>query len=163
MSTISPAARTETLRTLPSDEVRQIMWRFSDRYDLQMAIQAARSIARGVVARLVADGERNNHEWTARKAEMIQAMDEAGVTAAFMDPEDGGYIPGPKNLVLALVAFELAGVDGGAATGSLAGNLALSPIHECGTEEQRHFYMRMACPPKPGENRKIWRGAFALT
>ena len=163
MSTISPAARTEALHTLPGDEVRQIMWRFTDRYDLQMAIQAARSIARGVVARLVADGERNNHEWTARKAEMIQAMDEAGVTAAFMDPEDGGYIPGPKNLVLALVAFELAWVDGGAATGSLAGNLALSPIHECGTDEQRHFYMRMACPPKPGEDRKVWRGAFALT
>jgi alkylation response protein AidB-like acyl-CoA dehydrogenase len=54
-------------------------------------------------------------------------------------------------------------VDGGAATGSLAGNLALSPIYECGTDQQRHFYMRMACPPKPGENRKVWRGAFALT
>ncbi len=153
----------ETLRTLPGDEVRQIMWRFSDRYDLQMAVQAARSVARSVVARLVADGVRNTHDWNARKEEMLKAMDDAGITAAFMDPEDGGYIPGPKNLVLALVAFELSWVDGGAATGSLAGNLALSPIYECGTDEQRHFYMRMACPPKPGEDRKVWRGAFALT
>ena len=160
MHTSSP---TETLRTLPGDEVRQIMWRFSDRYDLQMAVQAARSVARGVVARLVADGVRNTHDWNARKEEMLAAMDAAGITAAFMDPEDGGYIPGPKNLVLALVAFELSWVDGGAATGSLAGNLALSPIHECGTDEQRHFYMSMACPPKPGEDRKVWRGAFALT
>ncbi len=154
---------TETLRTLPGDEVRQIMWRYSDRYDLQMAVQAARSVARGLVARLVADGVRNTHDWNARKEEMLKAMDDAGITAAFMDPEDGGYIAGPKNLVLALIAFELSWVDGGAATGSLAGNLALSPIYECGTDEQRHFYMSMACPPKPGENRKVWRGAFALT
>jgi len=163
MSVTNSETKREMLRTLPGDEVRQIMWRFADRFDIQMAIQAARGVARGVVARLVADGQRNNHEWTARKAEMIEAMDAAGVTAAFMDPEDGGYIPGPKNLTLALVAFELSWVDGGAATGSLAGNLALSPIHECGTDAQRHFYMSMACPPKAGENRKVWRGAFALT
>ncbi len=163
MSVASSETKRETLRTLPGDEVRQIMWRFTDRYDIQMAVAAARGVARGVVARLVADGERNSHEWTPRKAEMLQAMDDAGITAAFMEPEDGGYVAGPKNLVLALVAFELSWVDGGAATGSLAGNLALSPIHECGTEEQRHFYMSMACPPKPGENRQVWRGAFALT
>jgi len=36
-----------------------------------------------------------------------------------------------------LVAFELAWVDAGAATGSLAGCLALSPIHERGAHEQR--------------------------
>ena len=53
-----------------------------------------------------------------------------------MDPEQGGFIEGPKNLALALVAFELAWVDAGAATGSLAGCLALSPIHERGTQQQ---------------------------
>ena len=58
-----------------------------------------------------------------------------------MDPEQGGFIEGPKNLALALVAFELAWVDAGAATGSLAGCLALSPIHERGTPEQRDHYM----------------------
>ena len=40
----------ETLRTLPGDDVRQIMWRYADRFDLQMAVQSARSVARGVVA-----------------------------------------------------------------------------------------------------------------
>ena len=80
-----------------------------------------------------------------------------------MDPADGGFIEGPKNLALALVAYELAWVDGGAATSSLASNLGLSPIHEKGTAEQRSKYMRMAVPPQPGEDRQVKRGAFALT
>ena len=58
-----------------------------------------------------------------------------------MDPEQGGFIEGPKNLALALVAFELSWVDAGAATCSLAGNLGLAPIHERGTPEQRDHYM----------------------
>ena len=78
----------------------------------------------GTVARLVAAGERNTHEWTTAKAEMMDAFDRAGITAAFMEPEEGGFISGPKNLALGLAAFELAWVDGGAATASLAGFLA---------------------------------------
>ena len=128
MSTYLPQSlKAETLRTLPGDDVRQIMWRFSDRYDLQMLVQSTRSVARGIVARLVAEGARNTHEWTARKNELLKAYDESGITAAFMEPEEGGFIAGPKNLALALTAFELAWVDGGAATGALAGCLALSP------------------------------------
>jgi alkylation response protein AidB-like acyl-CoA dehydrogenase len=153
----------ETLRTLPGDDVRQILWRFADRYDLQMLVQAARSVARGPVARLVAEGARNSHEWTEQKAQLLKAFDDSGITTVFMDPEQGGFIEGPKNLALALVAFELSWVDGGAATGSLAGNLALAPIHERGTAGQRDTYMRRAIPPQPGEDRRIWRGAFALT
>lgn len=157
------APKRETLKTLPSDDVRQILWRFQNRYDLQMLVQAARSVARGLVARLVAQGARNTHEWTPEKSQLLQAYDEAGITTCFMDPEQGGFIEGPKNLVLALVAYELAWVDAGAATGSLAGNLALSPIHERGTEEQKKFYMSRCVPPQPGEERKVWRGAFSLT
>ena len=127
----------ETLRTLPGDDVRQILWRFADRFDLQMLVQSARSVARGPVARLVAEGARNSHEWTEQKAQLLKAFDESGITTLYMDPEQGGYIEGPKNLALALVAFELAWVDGGSATCSLAGNLALAPIHERGTPEQR--------------------------
>ena len=153
----------ETLRTLPGDDVRAILWRYADRYEFQMLVQAARGVARGPVARLVAEGERNSHDWTPRKAELLKAYDEAGLTAAFMDPAQGGLVEGPKNLVLALIVFELAWVDAGSATGCMAGDLALAPIHERGTPEQREFYMRMACPPPPGEDRKIWRGAFALT
>jgi alkylation response protein AidB-like acyl-CoA dehydrogenase len=151
------------LRALPGDDVRQILWRFADRYDLQMLVQSARAVARGPVARLVAQGARNTHEWTADKQALLQVFDESGITAVFMDPEQGGYLEGPKNLALALVAFELAWVDAGAATGSLAGCLALSPIHERGTQEQRDYYMSRCAPAQPGEDRKPWRGAFCLT
>jgi alkylation response protein AidB-like acyl-CoA dehydrogenase len=152
-----------TLRTLPGDDVRQIMWRYADRYDLQMSVQSARGIARTVVAKLVAEGARNTHEWTDQKAELLTAFDQSGLTALFMDPHQGGFIEGPKNLALALAAFELAWVDGGAATCSLATNLALAPIHEKGTPEQRDTYMGQCVPPQPGEDREIRRGAFALT
>ena len=152
-----------TLRTLPGDDVRQLMWRFAERFDLQMSVQSARSIARTTVAKLVAEGARNTHEWTEQKGELLTAFDQAGLTALFMDPHQGGFIEGPKNLALALVAFELAWVDAGAATSSLASCLALAPIHEKGTPEQRDKYMSACVPPQPGEDREIWRGAFALT
>jgi len=159
----APVLPRETLRTLPGDDVRQIMWGFADRYDLQMVIQATRSIARGIVARLVADGARHSHEWTPEKQQLLKAFDESGVTALFMEPEQGGYMSGPKNMALAMVAFELSWVDAGAATCSLAGNLALAPIHERGTPEQRAHYLSQCVPPQPGEERKQLRGAFALT
>src|SRR6202158_1496571 len=127
-------SETKTMLTLPGDAVRQIQWRFADRFDLQMLVQSARAVARGPVARMVAAGERNTHEWTPAKSEMMQAFDRAGITAAFMEPEEGGFITGPKNLALALSAFELAWVDGGAATASLASCLALAPIYERGTQ-----------------------------
>jgi len=148
------------LPTLPSDDIRQIMWRYSDRYDIQMAVQSARQVARTTVARLVADGERNHHEWNDNKNKLLEAYDAAGLTNLYMDPEQGGFIEGPKNMAMALVAFEISWVDAGAATCSLANNLALAPIHEKGTDEQRAYYMGKASlmngnPP--------WRGAFALT
>ena len=153
----------ETLRTLPGDDVRQIMWRFSERYDLQMLVQSVRALARGPVARLVAEGARNTHDWTDRKNELLEHYDQGGVTGLFMEPHQGGFIEGPKNMAMALAAFELAWVDAGAATGALAGHLALSPIHERGTQEQQDRYMSLAAPARPGEDRKPWRGAFALT
>jgi alkylation response protein AidB-like acyl-CoA dehydrogenase len=154
---------TEFMRTLPGDDVRQIMWRFADRVDLQMVVQCARSVARGPVARLVANGARNSHDWTAEKNQLLAEFDASGITSIFMEPEHGGYVAGPKNLALALIAFELAWVDAGAATGSLAGCLALSPIHERGTDEQRAYYLSRCVPPQPGEGRQAWRGAFCLT
>src|SRR5215471_12491357 len=105
-----------TMLTLTSDAVRQIQWRFADRFDLQMLVQSARGVARGTVAHMVAAGERNSHEWTPAKNKMLEAFDRAVITATFMEPEEGGFISGPKNLALALAAFELAWVDGGAAT-----------------------------------------------
>src|SRR5215469_2134934 len=154
---------THSMLTLPTDAIRQIQWRFTDRFDLQMLVQSARGVARGTVARLVTEGQRNTHEWTPGKEEMMEAFDRAGISAIFMEPEEGGFIVGPKNLALALAAFELAWVDGGAATASLAGFLALAPIHERGTHEQALHYKSLAAPPQPGDDRKPWRGAFALT
>lgn len=159
MPAASKAAR-ETLKTLPGDEVRQILWRTTDRYDLQMLVQSARGVARGPVARLVAGGARNTHEWTPEKATLLKEFDAAGITGVFLDPEFGGYIEGPKNLAMALVAFELAWVDGGAATASLAGGLALAPIHERGTPEQKQAYMQRCSPTL---NETPLRGAFCLT
>jgi len=148
---------------LPSDDLRQVMWRFADRYDLHMLVQGARGVARGPVARLVAKGGRNSHEWTADKASLLPHFDASGITAAFLEPEHGGFIDGPKNLALALIAFELSWVDAGAATCSLAGNLGLAPIQERGTPEQRAKYVASAAPLKPGETRQQVRAAFALT
>ena len=142
MSATTNEAAAETLAALPGDDVRQILWRFTDRYDLQMLVQSVRAVARGPVARLVADGGRNTHEWTEQKNDLMARYDEAGITGAFLEPELGGFIAGPKNLTFALVAFELAWVDAGSATSSLAGNLAYAPIHERGTPEQRAEYMR---------------------
>lgn len=146
--------------TLPGDDLRQVMWRFSERYDIQMAVQSARQVARTTVARLVAEGERNNHEWNENKNKLMKAYDAAGLTSLYMEPEQGGFIEGPKNLAMSLVAFEISWVDAGAATCSLASNLALAPIHERGTDEQREFYMGKASLMN-GD--KPWRGAFALT
>ena len=160
---VAAGVQKEYLRALPGDDVRQILWRFADRYDLQMLVQSVRAVARGPVAQLVAAGGRNTHEWTPEKAALLKAFDESGVTGAGLEPAQGGFIEGPKNLALALVAFELAWVDAGAATGSLAGFLALSPIHERGTAEQRDHYMSLCAPAQPGEDRKPWRGAFCLT
>lgn len=160
MATTEPIPAVEPLRTLPGDEVRAILWRYADRYDLAMVVQAARAVARGPIARLVAAGERNNHDWTPAKHAILRECDNAGITTAYLEPEEGGYIEGPKNLVLSLIAFELAWVDGGAATGSLASCLALAPIHERGTPEQKQHYMSLVAP-KDGAEPK--RGAFCLT
>ncbi|MFA5262503.1 MAG: acyl-CoA dehydrogenase family protein [Opitutaceae bacterium] len=164
MDNTAAAQPRETLKTLPSDDVRQILWRYSDRYDMQMLVQSSRSVARGIVARLVAEGARNSHDWTEQKAPLLNAFDEAGITTCFMEPHQGGFIEGPKNLAMALVAMELSWVDGGSATCSLAGNLALSPIHERGTKEQLDFYMSRCVPAKAAEaGQPVWRGAFVLT
>lgn len=154
---------TALLSTLPGDDVRQIMWRYSDRYDLQMAVQSTRGVARGPVARLVAEGGRNHHEWTKGKAALLDAFDASGVTAIFMEPEQGGFVAGPKNMALALATFELAWVDAGAATSSMAGNLALAPIHEKGTPEQKAKYMTQSVPTQLKEGEKLLKGAFVLT
>lgn len=160
MSATTDKREPDTLRTLPGDDVRQIMWRFADRYDLQMVVQSVRAVARGPVARLVASGGRNSHDWTDEKNALLAAFDEAGMTALCVEPEYGGYIEGPHNLAMSLAALELSWVDGGAATCSMASHLGLAPIHKHGTPEQKQTYISRAVPGNGGE---ICRAAFALT
>jgi alkylation response protein AidB-like acyl-CoA dehydrogenase len=83
------------------------------------------------------------------KGEMLEAFDRAGITAVFMEPEEGGFIAGPEEPGAGLAAFELAWVDGGAATASLASFLALAPIHERGTPEQSPTTRRWPLPRSP--------------
>ncbi|MCX6876292.1 MAG: acyl-CoA/acyl-ACP dehydrogenase [Verrucomicrobia bacterium] len=162
-ATATATAPAPTLQTLPSDQLRALQWRFAERFELIMLVQAVRPVARGPVARLVAQGGRSTHDWTAGKNALLAVYDEAGISAAFLDTKHGGFIEGPKNLALALVAFELSWVDAGAATCSLASNLGVAPIHERGTPEQVAHYMPLVCPPAPGDSREATRVAFALT
>ena len=150
-----------TMKMLPGDEVRQIMWRFAERYDIQMAVAGARSVARGIVAQLVAGGQRKTHDWTAEKQGAFDAFDASGITASTLKQEYGGLFDGPKNLASSLLSYELSWVDNGAATSALVNGLAMGPIAELGTDEQKAYYMTRCAPGN--ETGKTWRGSFALT
>ncbi len=149
------------MKMLPGDEVRQIMWRFAERYDIQMAVAGARSVARSTVAQLVAGGQRATHDWTAEKQSLFDAFDASGVTAATLNMEYGGLFDGPRNLAESLLTYEMAWVDNGAATSSFVNALAMGPIAELGTTEQKAKYMSLCVPGNPSG--KTWRGSFALT
>lgn len=155
----SPYAKnaSTTVRRLPGDAVRRILWRFAADDRLQRLVQRVRAAARGPVARTVADGARGDREWSERKAALLDVFDAAGINAALLDPEHGG-LGVPKNLAAALVAFEMAWVDGGAATGSLATHLGVAPIARRGTDAQRRHYLPRLLP---GDDQI--RAAFALT
>jgi len=151
------------LPTLPTDLVRQVMWRFHDRPELQALVAACRTAARGTVARLVAGGTRRSHEWTPAKDEMLAAFDRAGITGLSAGPEHGGAISDPKNLAAALAALELGWVDGGAAACCAALRLAMEPLVTGGTEAQKRNYLgRSARNANAGADRPA-RGAFCLT
>lgn len=150
------------LPTLPSDEIRSIMWRLDGHADLGERVRAARGIARGLVARLVAGGQRDTYRWTPEKQGLLDALDEAGVSRVFLAPEQGGPPVNAANLATALAAFELAWVDGGAATCLVALGLALAPIAAVGTDEQRAAYLTAAAGPGD-QGRAVRRGAFCLT
>ncbi len=150
------------LPALPGDAIRQIMWRFSDQADLKQLVQSARGVARGVVANLVVNGQRNTYQWTPEKQGLLDALDRAGVTNIFSDSADGGSSDGAKNLATALATFELAWVDGGAASCLVALGLARQPIREVGTDEQRTRYLVGSNSDQQAAGSPT-RGAFCLT
>jgi len=158
---MSENAERPTMKMLPGDEVRQIMWRFAERYDIQMAVQGARQTARGLVAHLVANGQRATHDWTPEKQSQFDAFDASGQTAAGLNMEYGGLFDGPRNLAMSLLSYETSWVDNGAATSSFVNDLAMGPIAELGTKEQKERYMTLCAPGNPSG--KTWRGSFALT
>jgi alkylation response protein AidB-like acyl-CoA dehydrogenase len=149
------------MKMLPGDEVRQLMWRYDERFDIQMAVAGARQTARSTVARLVAEGQRFTHDWTPEKQSLFDAFDASGMTAATLNFDCGGLFEGPRNLAMSLVTYETAWVDNGAATSSFVNDLAMGPIAEMGTEEQKKKYMTLCAPGNPSG--KTWRGSFALT
>jgi alkylation response protein AidB-like acyl-CoA dehydrogenase len=151
------------LERLPDDDVRGILWRFADREELRQVVLSARGVARGAVARLVSRGARHSDSWTPDKSSLLHAFDASGLSSLAVDAEHGGALAGPKNLAFALAAFELAWVDAGAATTMLATVLALAPIHERGTAEQRRRYMRAAASGGDAAGAAPWHGAFVLT
>jgi alkylation response protein AidB-like acyl-CoA dehydrogenase len=152
----------DPLRQLPDDSVRAVLWRFAHLDAVQRLVKASRDVARGTVAGLVASGERQRQDWTPEKDALLRSFDAAGVNAVGLDAAHGGSAEGTRNLAMALAAFELAWVDGGAATTALANYLALAPLRECGTPEQRAFYMTASSVPQ-ADTGAPWRGAFALT
>ena len=96
----TPALKThpETLQTLPGDDVRQLMRALRGTahpadagFNRRAASRAARS--RGSWRRV---GGTNTSGPSARTS--LAHYDASGITAAFMDPEEGGFISGPKNL-----------------------------------------------------------------
>ncbi|HOG28213.1 MAG TPA: acyl-CoA dehydrogenase family protein [Vicinamibacterales bacterium] len=145
------------LHGLPDDDARAILWRFGGCEDLRRLAVAARGVARGTVARLVAAGGRLTHEWTPEKQAMLDAFDEAGLGGPSGEDAAGAQAAHRRSLASALTAFELAWVDAGAATTYLACVLAAEPIRMFGTERQRANYAGAA----PGGRAR--RGAFALT
>ena len=151
-----------TLPVLPTDLVRQLMWRFAGRPDLQQLVLSTRRLARQTVARVVAQGGRETQEWTADKQQMLEAFDQAGITGLSAGRGEENQAAGAANLAAALAAFELAWVDGGAAACSSALRLAQEPIAEAGTSRAARALPRA---PPVGSDREASRpsrvGPFA--
>ena len=110
MTVLTETETRPTLRNLPGDELRRVLWRFSDRPELHDVVRQTRATARGPVARLVAQGGRNSQEWTEEKALLLPEFDKAGLTTVFMDPAFGGSIAGPTNPAPPLLPLRIAGV-----------------------------------------------------
>ena len=164
MEPIAEQQGQDVLRTLPGDDVRQIMWRFADRYDLQMLVQSARAVARGPVARLVAEGARNSHDWTDAEGPAAEGLRRVRASPRLSwSRSRAGSSRGRRTWRWRWSPSSWPGWTPAPPPAAWPATWRLAPIHERGTPEQRDTYMRHAVPPKPGEDRKTWRGAFGLT
>jgi len=130
------------------DELHWTMWRIADRSALLPVVQSARHVAREVVVPLLALGARANCEWTPQKAQLIAKLDANGLNSILSTAGHGIATP------LALAAWELAWVDGGAAANILSGSLAQMPILDFGTSHQRELYLGNAAPRQVSAQRQ---------
>ena len=164
MATSAVKPKPETLRTLPGDDVRQILWRFADRYDLQMLVQSSRRVARGPVARLVAAGERNTHEWTAAqgRAACRPSTAPASPPSSWI-PRRAASSPARRTLRWRWSPSNSPGWT--AAPPPPASPDAWPRAHSRARHARAGRRTTCASPrrPQPGEDRKPWRGAFCLT
>ena len=130
------------------DEVHWKLWRLAGRPDLRAVIDAARQVASDVVAPQRAAGLGSVCAWTAENERILASFDAAGLTSLVSaGSRDWAVRSG-------LAAWELAWVDGGAATLNLSGSLARMPVHAFGTPAQRERYL---------ENSELRHGALCLT
>ena len=164
----APAAEVETLetlRTLPGDDVRQIMWRFADRYDLQMLVQ---SVARGGARAGGPAGGRGRRATRTsgppEKDALLEHFDEAGITGRLPGPGAGRLHRGPEEPGAG--AGRLRAGLGGRRRGHLQpGRPPRARAHPRARHARaaRPLHEPAPRPPQPGEDRKPWRGAFCLT
>ena len=149
------------------DDVHRSMWRLPG--NLSGLQRSARRVASESVAPLVAFGGRSTYSWTDAKARVLQALDDAGLTSIVtnsagriamplavargsvrsrdreeavveMRAKSAGQDTSRVTMPLAVTAWELAWIDGGAAVCSLS-SLAHMIIGDAGTEEQRLRYL----------------------
>jgi hypothetical protein len=130
------------------DDLHWTMWRIADRSALQPVVQSARHVAREVVVPLLALGARANCVWTPQKAQLIAKLDTIGLNSILSSTQPSITMP------LALAAWELARVDGGAAANILSGCMAQMPILDFGTRQQRERYL---------DSGHVRHGALCLT
>ena len=131
-----------TLPALPTDFVRQLMWRFAGRPDLQQLIVAAPATGatkRWPASSLGEGARRRSGRRTSNRCS--RHLTQAGITGLSAGRGEGNLTAETANLAAALAWFELAWVDGGAAACSSALRLAQEPIAEAGTREQKERYL----------------------
>jgi hypothetical protein len=114
------------------DDLHGNLWR-TDRADLQAVQHAARQVAREAAAPL--QETQAACGWSEDQARLLAALDENGLTGIFR------AAPHDPAMHLAISLWELAWVDGGAATLSMSGFLAQMPIGDFGTAEQKERYL----------------------
>jgi hypothetical protein len=128
------------------DGIHEALWGVPG--DAGVIRASARRVACEVVAPLIAAGARSAPGWTAGKQTVLESLDAAGLTSLVSRARE------PVAMRMAVAAWELARVDGGAAACLFSGFLPQLIIRDFGTPAQRQRYLE--CPDRR-------HGALCLT